>query len=57
MVIYEPTLDCDSFEGYEVIHDIILFKATSSVIVANRYDICLDDVVDKIYTRDLYRRD
>lgn len=57
IVIYEPTLSVDTFEGYEVIHDINKFKAISTVIVANRYDDILTDVKNKVYTCDIYRRD
>ncbi len=57
VVIYEPTLTSDNFEGYTVIHDIDAFKSMSSVIVANRYDSILEDVSNKIYTRDLFKRD
>lgn len=57
VVIYEPTLTSDNFEGYTVIHDVDAFKSMSSVIVANRFDSILEDVSDKIYTRDLFKRD
>ena len=57
IVIYEPTLTGDSFEGYEVIQDFNEFKNISTVIVANRYDDILNDVIDKVYTCDIYRRD
>ncbi|MGN0203130.1 MAG: nucleotide sugar dehydrogenase [Coprococcus sp.] len=57
MVIYEPTLQADEFLGCEVIHDLQMFKHQSDLIVANRYHSELKDVMDKVYTRDLYQRD
>ena len=56
-VVYEPTLDAPEFFGSEVTHDLEAFKAGCDVIVANRWSDELADVADKVYTRDLFKRD
>ena len=57
VIVYEPTSTLETLQDCRVVNDLVAFKQESDVIIANRYDVVLDDVAEKVYSRDLWQRD